>query len=47
MRSPTSGLSVNTVKTHMRRIYAKVGAHTRSEAVQGARELGLLARSAR
>jgi LuxR family maltose regulon positive regulatory protein len=39
-------LSVNTVKTHMRRIYAKLGAHNRSEAVRRAR-LGLLGRSGR
>lgn len=38
-------LSVNTVKTHMRRIYAKLGAHNRSEAVRRARALGLLGRS--
>jgi LuxR family maltose regulon positive regulatory protein len=36
-------LSVNTVKTHMRRIYAKLDAHTRSDAVRRARALGLLA----
>jgi LuxR family transcriptional regulator, maltose regulon positive regulatory protein len=40
-------LSVNTVKTHMRRIYAKLGAHNRSEAVGRARALGLLGPSAR
>jgi LuxR family maltose regulon positive regulatory protein len=40
-------LSVNTVKTHMRRIYAKLGAHNRSEAVRRARALGLLGRSGR
>ena len=38
-------LSVNTVKTHMRRIYSKLGAHNRSEAVRRARALGLLGRS--
>jgi LuxR family maltose regulon positive regulatory protein len=40
-------LSLNTVKTHIRHIYAKLGAHSRSEAVERARELGLLAPSAR
>ena len=40
-------VSPNTVKTHMRRIYAKLGAHNRSEAVRRARALGLLGRSAR
>ena len=39
-------VSVNTVRTHMRHIYAKLGAHQRSEAVERARALGLLARSA-
>jgi LuxR family transcriptional regulator, maltose regulon positive regulatory protein len=37
-------LSTNTVKTHMRRIYAKLDAHSRSEAVRRARQLGLLSR---
>ena len=36
-------LSVNTVRTHMRHIYAKLGAHHRHEAVEQARALGLLA----
>jgi DNA-binding CsgD family transcriptional regulator len=36
-------VSVNTVKTHMRHIYAKFDAHTRREAVDRARVLGLLA----
>jgi LuxR family maltose regulon positive regulatory protein len=35
-------LSVNTVKTHTRHIYAKLRAETREEAVGRARELGLL-----
>ena len=38
-------LSVHTVKTYMRSMYAKLGVHRRSEAVQRARELGLLAPS--
>ena len=37
-------LSVNTVKTHMRRLYAKLDVHTRAEAVERGRALGLLAR---
>ena len=40
-------VSVNTVKTHVRNLYAKLGAHRRAEAVARARELGLLAPSAR
>ena len=36
-------LSVHTVKTHMRKLYAKLDVHTRAEAVQCARALGLLA----
>jgi len=36
-------VSVNTVSTHLRRIYAKLGACDRSEAVRRARELRLLA----
>jgi LuxR family transcriptional regulator, maltose regulon positive regulatory protein len=40
-------LSLNTVKTHMRHIYAKLGVHTRSEAVRRARALGLLGRPGR
>jgi LuxR family maltose regulon positive regulatory protein len=35
-------LSVHTVKTHMRKLYAKLDVHTRAEAVQKGRELGLL-----
>jgi LuxR family maltose regulon positive regulatory protein len=40
-------LSVNTVKTHMRHLYDKLGAHRRHEAVEQARALGLLAPSSR
>jgi LuxR family maltose regulon positive regulatory protein len=35
-------VSTNTVRTHMRHIYAKLNAHTRSEAVARARELGFV-----
>jgi LuxR family transcriptional regulator, maltose regulon positive regulatory protein len=35
-------LSVNTVKSHMRSIYAKLGTSTRAETVERARLLGLL-----
>jgi LuxR family maltose regulon positive regulatory protein len=40
-------LSTSTVKTHMRHIYEKLDAHKRTEAVDRARELGLLGPSAR
>ena len=35
-------VSANTVRTHLRHIYAKLDAHSRSEAVARARQLGLL-----
>jgi LuxR family maltose regulon positive regulatory protein len=35
-------VSTSTVKTHMRHIYEKLGAHRRTEAVDRARDLGLL-----
>ena len=38
-------VSPNTTRTHLRHIYAKLGAHTRTEAVARARQLGLLAPS--
>ncbi|MBV8999439.1 MAG: AAA family ATPase [Solirubrobacterales bacterium] len=38
-------VSTNTVRTHLRHIYAKLGAHGRAEAVDRARQLGLLAPS--
>jgi LuxR family maltose regulon positive regulatory protein len=38
-------LSVNTVNTHIRHIYAKLDAHRRGEAVERARAFGLLAPS--
>jgi LuxR family maltose regulon positive regulatory protein len=36
-------VSANTVRTHMRHVYSKLDAHSRSEAVARARELGLVA----
>jgi LuxR family transcriptional regulator, maltose regulon positive regulatory protein len=39
------GVSVNTVKTHMRNLYAKLDTHRRTETVERARDLGLLART--
>jgi LuxR family maltose regulon positive regulatory protein len=38
-------LSLNTIRTHMRHLYAKLDVHTRAEAVDRARALGLLAPS--
>jgi LuxR family transcriptional regulator, maltose regulon positive regulatory protein len=40
-------VSVNTVRTHMRHLYEKLGVHSRTEAVERARALGLLAQSSR
>ena len=40
-------LSLNTIRTHMRHLYAKLGVHTRGEAVERARGFGLLAPSSR
>jgi LuxR family maltose regulon positive regulatory protein len=39
-------VSLNTIKTHTRNLYAKLGTHRRAEAVARARSLGLLAPSA-
>jgi LuxR family transcriptional regulator, maltose regulon positive regulatory protein len=39
-------VSTSTVKTHMRNLYAKLGAHRRAEAIEQARVMGLLAPSA-
>jgi LuxR family maltose regulon positive regulatory protein len=38
-------VSRNTVKTHMRNLYTKLGTHSRAEAVAHGRDLGLLAPS--
>lgn len=38
---------VNTVRTHVRHVYEKLGTHGRAEAVERARALGLLAPSSR
>jgi LuxR family maltose regulon positive regulatory protein len=40
-------LSVNTVRTHIRHLYEKLGVHSRTEAVERSRALGLLAPSTR
>ena len=39
-------VSPTTIKTHMRILYAELGAHRRAEAVESARALGLPAPSA-
>jgi LuxR family transcriptional regulator, maltose regulon positive regulatory protein len=39
-------VSTSTVKTHLRNLYVKLGAHSRAEAVESARTVGLLAPSA-
>ncbi|HEX2463810.1 MAG TPA: LuxR C-terminal-related transcriptional regulator, partial [Thermoanaerobaculia bacterium] len=40
-------VSPNTVRTHLRHIYAKLDTHSRGEAVSRARSLGLLSAAAR
>jgi LuxR family maltose regulon positive regulatory protein len=38
-------VSLNTIRTHLRNVYAKLGVHNRGDAVKRARELGLLSPS--
>jgi LuxR family transcriptional regulator, maltose regulon positive regulatory protein len=38
-------VSPNTVRTHLRHLYAKLGTHSRADTVARARALGLLAPS--
>jgi LuxR family maltose regulon positive regulatory protein len=40
-------VSLNTIRAHLRHIYAKLGVHSRTEAVSRARALGLLSPSSR
>jgi LuxR family transcriptional regulator, maltose regulon positive regulatory protein len=40
-------VSLNTIRTHTRNIYLKLGVHSRTDAVNRARELGLLSPSTR
>ncbi|MGZ8481029.1 MAG: response regulator transcription factor [Candidatus Limnocylindria bacterium] len=40
-------LSTSTVKTHMRHVYEKLGVHRRSDAVERARQLGLIGSTTR
>jgi LuxR family transcriptional regulator, maltose regulon positive regulatory protein len=40
-------VSQNTIRSHLRNVYAKLGVHSRTEAVNRARELGLLSPSSR
>jgi LuxR family maltose regulon positive regulatory protein len=35
-------VSRNTIRTHVRNVYLKLGVHSRADAVNRARELGLL-----
>ena len=40
-------VSLNTIRAHLRNVYAKLGVHSRADAVKRARELGLLSPSSR
>jgi LuxR family transcriptional regulator, maltose regulon positive regulatory protein len=40
-------VSLNTIRSHMRHVYTKLGVHSRGDAVERARALGLLAPSSR
>jgi LuxR family maltose regulon positive regulatory protein len=40
-------VSMNTIRTHLRSIYCKFGVHSRTQAVNRARKLGLLSSSSR
>ena len=40
-------VSLNTIRAHLRNVYAKLGVHSRTEAVKRGRELGLLSPSLR
>jgi LuxR family maltose regulon positive regulatory protein len=40
-------VSPNTIRSHLRNVYAKLGVHSRADAVNRARELGLLSPSSR
>ena len=43
----SSSLSLNTVRTHTKNIYAKLGVNSRRAAVRRAEELDLMSRSGR
>jgi LuxR family maltose regulon positive regulatory protein len=51
LRGPEIGaelfVSQNTIKAHLRSVYAKLNVHSRADAVTRARELGLLSPSSR
>ena len=40
-------VSPNTIRMHLRHVYGKLGVHSRTDAVNRARELGLLSPSSR